>query len=757
MFDKKPGSPVKIQGKVVRVKYTSPNSQWAILEFRTRLKNDVVLVGSLAEFQEGDELKVEGVWAESKYGIQIRVEHCQVLLPNSEEGIQKYLASQITGIGAKMAKRITDVLGEDTLDILDNDPEKLLTVPGISRKKYDSIISEWKEKHASRQIYVFLQGLGLTFNMAAKLHGIYGDSVIPRVQHQPYSLAKDVDGIGFMRADEIARKVGFAEDSPQRIEAGVDYTLYQAEQNEGHCFLPFSYLVQKAANLLSVPQEAIHKVIRSMVERHAVHSELNELGEMIIYRSYMWNVENAVSKHVLRLIRHHAPEEKKEGNDENLEKCEENGFNDEEFEQKRLEKRLKLIRLVESSLGITLAESQREAVRLGLSERLLVITGGPGTGKTTLVKVFVEAAEKENTEVYLAAPTGRAAKRLSETTQRDAKTIHRLLEFSYQESPKGSFLRNRDNPLDPATYIIDEASMVDIQLMFSLMEAMPDEAHLIFVGDVDQLPSVGPGTVLKDLIRSKRVPVVRLTEVYRQAEQSLIVKNAHLINTGQFPVLPEPNKDVLSEFYLINSSNPEHAERMISQMVCERLPLRFNLDPKNDIQILCPMRKNPGGVDHINQLLQARLNPDGQPIPHPYLELRIGDRVMQLKNDYERDIYNGDIGHIINYSTAQKAVTVDFDGKIIDISQNDMENLSLSYACTVHKSQGSEYPAVICVFLGQQSFMLQRNLIYTALTRAKRVAIFITDRSTLYRAIQNNQPATRYTKLAERIFNDGYV
>ncbi|MFA5624353.1 MAG: ATP-dependent RecD-like DNA helicase [Bradymonadales bacterium] len=722
------GEEVQKQGSITRVRYTAPSGDFAIITLQTRRGVDFVCVGALAAFRVDDDIKVSGVWEESKYGTQIRVKHVEAVLPSTTEGIERFLSSQIKGVGKRLAARIVKHFGEQTLEVLDKTPRRLREVSGFSEKKVESVIEQWAETQESRQTFVFLQGLGLSYNMASKLFAQYGAKVVPTVQHQPYLLAKEVDGIGFSRADEIAQRIGFALDSAQRIEAGIDYALYLAEQNEGHCYLPYTHLVSAASELLQVAREHIEKRLKSMCERQVIYSEIDDNGEMLFYRSYMWLLESAVAEHICRMLAT-------------------------DYDTSPEDAKLSKIKAIESALGIDLAPKQREAVQLGLQNKVMVITGGPGTGKTTLVKVFVKAALQSERKIFLAAPTGRAAKRLAETTAMEAKTIHRLLEFSYNEGPRGAFTRNAENPLEVGSYIIDEASMLDLALVHALLCAMPDEAQILFVGDVDQLPSVGAGSVLKDLIDSRHVPVVRLNEVFRQAEQSLIVKNAHRINNGQYPVLPEVNPDsnALSEFYLINTHSPERAELVVKQLVAERLPARFGINALHDCQILSPMRKNLGGVEHLNQVLQDLLNPKGKAIEHSFMRFRVGDRVMQLKNDYERDVYNGDVGIILSHDSVNKCIAIQFDDKIVDYPTNMLDQLSLAYACTVHKSQGSEYPAVICVFLRGHSFMLQRNLVYTALTRARRIAIFITDSHTLMRAIHNNTPATRFTRLALRI------
>ncbi len=726
-FFPKIGETVQTTATVRNVRFVSDDNTFCILDATTRKKRNFTMVGSLAAFKVGDELRVTGTWVDSKYGVQLRVSSAEIVLPTTEQGIAVFLSTQIHGIGPKLAKQIVDKFGDQTIDIFDHDPEKLYEIKGISPKKLQIILEQWQEKQSTRQIFVYLQGHGLTYDMSAKLIAHYKERVIPVLQQQPYLLAKDIQGIGFRRADEIARRLGFPLDSPVRIEAGIDFALYEAEQNDGHCYLPAPRLIESAADLLQLPRETIMPYMDDLTQKHTLRTEIDETGELIVYRAHMWRLENAVAAEIARMV--NASDRSRDTTDD-----------------------LKQIKRIESELGINLAESQRMAVQLGLIEKFMVITGGPGTGKTTLVKVFVAAAHEQDRPVFLAAPTGRAAKRLEETTGHEAKTIHRLLEYVYQSDTRSGFQRNKENQLPEGVYIIDESSMIDLALMRSLLCAIPDSAQIVFVGDVDQLPSVGCGTVLKDLIDSQAIPVVRLNIVFRQAEQSLIVKNAHRINNGEYPELPskEESSEGKSEFYLINPK-PENAENIIERLVCENIPSRFGLDPKTQIQVLCPMRQNLGGVEHINRILQDRINPNGEKIPYNGADFRVGDRVMQLRNDYDKDVYNGDIGTIIEYN-ANNAI-VDFDGKYVEYSKSKQEfdNLTLAYACTVHKSQGSEYPAVICVFLRSQSFMLQRNLIYTALTRARKIAIFITDPYTLSHAIQNNEPSRRFTQLARRI------
>lgn len=728
-FERKIGESVQTTARITRVRYVNPDNSYAILDALTRRNISFTMVGTLAAFKVDDEVRVKGTWVDSKYGVQLKVDFCEIALPTSSVGMARFLASELTGIGLRMAERIIGVFGEKTFDVFDHDIERLREIPGISEKKFAIIRDEWKEKQGSRQSFVYLQGHGLSYELSARLIGIYGDRVIPILNQQPYLLSKEVNGIGFKRADQIASQMGIEANSPMRIEAGIDYALYDAECNEGHCYLPKPVLIEAAARLLQISPESIVEHIDALIERRSIRTDTDENGETLVYRAFMWNLEHAVAHEIARMVKassHQKP-------------------SDEDVHQ---------IRRIETRLGLELADAQRKAVLTGLYEKFMVITGGPGTGKTTLVRVFAAAAEEQEIPVFLAAPTGRAAKRMNEATGHEAKTIHRLLEYAYKDEAHGAFQRNKDNKLEKGLYIIDESSMIDLALMRSLLVAMPDEARVVFVGDVDQLPSVGMGTVLKDLITSKSVPVIRLDTVFRQAEQSLIVQNAHRINHGEYPIVPtkEQMTNPKCEFFLFTAATPEHAEHLIEQLVCDKLPKRFNLDPMCDIQVLCPMRGNAGGVEHLNEVLQNQLNAKGTQVTGIHQSFRIGDRVMQLKNDYENDVYNGDIGMIKSFTP--KTVTVDFDGHIVEYTHKTLENLVLAYACTVHKSQGSEYPAVICAFLRSQSFMLQRNLVYTALTRARRLAIFITDQYTLKSAIENNRPSARYTQLARRIADE---
>ena len=725
-FEKKIGESVQTTARITRVRFVNPENAFAILDAVSRKRIPFTMTGTLASFKVDDEVRVKGVWMNSKYGVQLKVSSCEIALPTSSVGLAKFLSDRLSGIGLKTAERIIEKFGDETIDVLDHHPERLAEIRGISKNKIQAIADEWAEQQQTRQFFVYLQGHGLSYDLSARLIASYGSKIIAILKQQPYLLAREVNGIGFKRADQIAMQMGIAQNDPMRIEAGIDYALYDAENSDGHCYLPRSVLIKAAAKLLQIPPDDIEQHIDTLIDKKSIKIDTDDSGESLVYRTFMWNLENAVAKEIARLVNASQP----------------TATNHDD---------LSAVRRIETRLGIDLAPQQRDAVLTALTQNFLVITGGPGTGKTTLIKVLVAAAEDKNIPVFLAAPTGRAAKRIADTTAKDAKTIHRLLEYTFKGESHGAFARNKDHPLDPGIYIIDEASMIDLSLMRSLLVAIPDNASAVFVGDIDQLPSVGSGTVLKDMILSNVIPVVRLKTVFRQAELSRIVQNAHRINNGEYPIVPTRDEmlDLNCEFFLFSSNSPEHAERLVEQLVCDKLPKRFGLNPMTDIQVLCPMRQNAGGVEHINQILQAQLNPNGEPIDGNTKGFRIGDRVMQIRNDYDLDVFNGDVGIIEQASNVR--VLVNFDGKCVEYKKKSLENLVLAYACTVHKSQGSEYPAVICTFLRSQSFMLQRNLVYTALTRARRLAIFITDPFTLKTAIENNRPAARYTRLSKRI------
>lgn len=716
-----PGERYEIVGRIEHVRFQSDDGSFVIATMRPQQGLSVTIKGALFGVEVDDQVRVEGPWEDSSYGPQLRVEAYEYLLPVTPEGITKFLTTQLKGVGPTLAERIVDKFGEETLRVMDEEIEQLHRVEGIGAKKFESIREEWEKRHGQRNTLIFLQSQGISMSMATRLMSAYGSEVGNIVKTRPYELARDVRGIGFLTADRIAQRLGWAVDSSERIDAGLTHTLHECESAYGHCFLYTQQLVDEAVKILGVDQVLVEKQIDEMLLSGRLVEEETEVGTALFKRS-TWMTEVTIAEDVRRLF---------------VSTIDESDLSE-----------AALVEKIETALNLKLASQQRQAVIGALTGKMMVVTGGPGTGKTTLVRVVVEACNRLKWDVALAAPTGRAAKRLAEATGKDAKTIHRLLEFSFQA---GGFQRNIDNPLPSAVYVIDETSMIDIYLMKALLDALPDDARLVLVGDVDQLPSVGPGTVLKDFIDSGVVPVVRLTEVFRQASESMIVRNAHLVNHGQMPVLPEVKEGELVDYYAVNAFDGAQAEALIEKLVCERIPQAFGLDPMKDIQVLSPMRSKPGGVEPINRALQARLNPDGEPIGTREDALRVGDRVMQLRNNYDKDIFNGDVGRIVTYSKREKAISVEFDGRLVVYSPSELDELSLAYACTVHKAQGSEYPAVVIPLLRSHHMLLQRNLLYTALTRARRLAFLVCDPNALKRAVGNAQPSARNTRLAQRL------
>jgi len=716
-----PGERYELVGRIEHVRFQSDDGAFVIATLRPQQGLSVTIKGPLFGIELDDQVRVEGPWEDSAFGPQLRVEAYEYLLPVTAEGIIKFLTTQLKGVGPKLAERVVERFGQDTLRIMDEEIEQLRSVEGIGTKKFESIREEWTKRHGQRNTLIFLQSQGISMSMATRLMGYYGAEVGNIVKTRPYELAKEVRGVGFLTADRIAQRLGWGIDSPERIDAGLTHTLHQCETAFGHCFLYAEQLVDEAVKILGVDQVLVEKQIDEMLLNGRLVEEETEVGAAI-FKRFTWMTEVTIAQDVRRLF--------------------ESTVDENELSESVL------VEKIETALNIKLASQQRRAVIGALTGKMMVVTGGPGTGKTTLVRVVVEACNRLKWDVQLAAPTGRAAKRLAEATGKEAKTIHRLLEFSFQA---GGFQRNQDKPLPSAVYVIDETSMIDIFLMRALLDALPDDARLILVGDVDQLPSVGPGTVLKDFIDSGAVPVVRLTEVFRQAAESMIVRNAHLVNQGLMPILPEVKEGELVDYYAVSAFDGAQAEALIEKLVCERIPQAFGLDPMKDIQVLSPMRSRPGGVEPINRALQARLNPDGEPIGKREDALRVGDRVMQLRNNYDKDIFNGDVGRIVSYSPREKAVAVEFDGRLVIYNPSELEELSLAYACTVHKAQGSEYPAVVIPLLRSHHMLLQRNLLYAALTRARRLAFLVCDPVALKRAVGNAQPGARNTRLAQRL------
>jgi len=715
-----------IFGLLERISYHNEENDFVVAKLREKEKKELTtIVGNLSGINPGESLKLTGKWVQNKrFGEQFQVETFEVTVPATLLGIQKYLASGlIKGIGSIMSERIVEKFGLHTLEVIEKKPERLSEVEGIGPKRISMIIKAWEEQKEIKEIMIFLQGHGVSAAYSAKIYKQYGDQSIEIVRENPYRLAHDIYGVGFITADKIAQNLGIDRNSLIRAKAGLIYILNQLTE-EGHVYYPESQLIHKAKEILSVDEEIIILAVKELSkEKELFLEDLDPDGNLkAVYLAPFHVAETGAGQMLMNLkespsnIRPIHPE--------------------------------KAIEWVQQKLNIELARRQEEAILLAATSKVLIITGGPGTGKTTLITAILRIFQQLKLRILLAAPTGRAAKRMNEATGWEAKTIHRLLEYSPR---KGGFKRDQDDPLEADVVIIDETSMVDTLLMYHLLKAIPFDAHLILVGDVDQLPSVGPGNVLKDIIKSGRFTVVRLTEIFRQAQESMIVVNAHKVNQGQLPVLKEIDKPEKTDFQFIQEEDPEKILQNILDLCSETIPRQFKFHPLREIQVLAPMHKGIIGVANLNIELQKRLNP-GQPgITHGAWNFRIGDKVMQIVNNYDKDVFNGDIGLISKIDPEEREVVIDFDGRLVTYDYSDLDEVVLAYAVSVHKSQGSEYPVVILPVVTQHYMLLQRNLIYTGITRAKKLVIMIGTKKALAIAIRNNKPQRRYTLLSERL------
>lgn len=708
---------VLIKGIVKKVVYHDEENGFVIarLDMSEPEKKEMMVVGKMATVNVGEMYQFKGNWkVDSRYGLQFNFDDYQIILPTTLEGVRRYLGSGlIKGVGPATAQRIVDHFGEKTLDILEEQPDRLNEVEGIAKKRIELIQKSWQEQKEIKRVMLFLQSYQVTTGYAVKIFKQYGTKAIEKLKENPYCLVDDIFGIGFKIADKIAQNLGIRSDSPFRIRAGIKFCLNESA-GEGHCFVYQDDLVQMASELLGISDDE--------VKRECLL--LNHNQEIIIENKQVWlplyfNAEQEVSQKIISLIR--SPQQ----------------LSQIDIEQK--------IKELEKKYKIRFAKEQKQAIKEVLLHRVLILTGGPGTGKTTTTIGLIELFEELGLKIVLAAPTGRAAKKLSEATGRTAKTIHRLLAYNPKER---CFTKNEQNPLRAEVVILDEVSMIDILLMHSLLKAVTENTFLILIGDIDQLPSVGPGNLLKDLIDSEVIPVIRLTHIFRQKEKSLIVLNAHRVNQGQYPIL-RGKED--RDFFFLKEDDPEIAAQKIVNLCTTRLPRSYGLDPMQDIQILTPMYKGAVGADRLNDLLRNALNPVGKSVKYGHQQFKVNDKVMQIRNNYDKEVFNGDIGNIKEIDHEEQVVKILFYHRVVEYEFSELNELVLAYAITVHKSQGSEYPVVIIPLLTQHFLLLQRNLLYTAITRAKKLVIIVGTNKALWIAIKNNKTVNRNTFLKERL------
>ncbi len=722
----------KLQGQVERLTYINEENGYSVIKVKVRGRRDLVtVVGNFVSITPGEVLRMEGSWSHhSQYGDQFKVEHYETLTPATVEGIRKYLGSGlIKGIGPVMAGRIVKRFGERTLTVIDEEPERLREIEGIGTYRAEQIRIAWEDQKEIRDIMVFLRSHEISASYAARIFKHYGKDSLRVLNENPYRLAMDVSGIGFISADKIARNLGFAVDSPLRAEAGVLYVL-QGAAEDGHVCAPYAWLIERCLELLQISAGILEGAMATLVndQRLSIESLPAVVAETFgderaVYLRGFYLAETQVAQRLRRL-----------------------------FMAPRLQRKVdadKALLWVQDKLSVKLAPLQAEAVRRALTDKVLIITGGPGTGKTTLIRAIILLYQQLHARICLAAPTGRAAKRLSETTGHAASTIHRLLEFSTQP---GGFQRNEEHPLSADLMVVDEASMLDCLLMNHLLKAIPAPATLVLVGDVDQLPSVGPGAVLGDVIASQQFPMVRLTEIFRQAQQSQIVVNAHRIREGLFPNIQRAGED-MQDFYFIEKDDPEEVLQIIVKLCRERIPGRFRLDPVEDVQVLSPMHRGTIGAQRLNVALQEALNPQKEVLERAGRSYRLHDKVMQIRNNYDKDVFNGDLGRIHKIDHENQIMRVEVDGRMVDYGFDELDELVLAYAVTVHKSQGSEYPAVILPLLTQHYLMLQRNLLYTAITRGRKLMVIVGSKKALAIAVKNDKTQKRFTLLKERLID----
>lgn len=707
----------RLRGIVDRITFQNEENGYTVarLQVEGQRGEPVTIVGETLSMNPGETVELDGEWMSHKqYGQQFKIASYQTVYPSSVEGMRRYLGSGlIKGVGPVTAKRIVSHFGADALTVIENEPKRLCEVEGLGPKRADLIVKAWREQREIHNVMLFLQSHSVGTGYAVKIWKKYGQQAVSLIRDNPYRLAVDVWGIGFLTADRIAQKMGIPTHSDKRIKAGILHVLNEAADKSGDVYLPEEALIQTGAETLDVPVEAIAPCIGQL---HCEESLIVEDGR--VYIPALYYAEKGAATRCFQLSQ--------------VQRIELGNIPEE-------------IAAIEQRDGVSFAPMQKKALEKALSHNLLVLTGGPGTGKTTTIKGLIALLEARNKRIALCAPTGRAAKRMSEATGREAKTIHRLLKYSPKEN---AFEKNFENPLEVDALIVDEISMVDAFLINSLLRAVPISASVVLVGDTDQLPSVGPGNVLKDIIASGIVEVVALNEIFRQAQTSRIITNAHAINAGQIPDIRNARD---SDFFFIEAEDPAQVVETLSGLCASRLPRTYALDPVEDIQVLAPMYRGETGANNLNRVLQDLLNPKGQELTRAGTRFRVGDKVMQVRNNYDKDVFNGDLGRVLAIDDVEQVVTVRFQERTASYEFAELDELVLAYAVSVHKSQGAEYRAVVMPLTTQHYVMLQRNLLYTAITRARELVVLVGTKKALAMAVNNNQVSQRHTTLAQRI------
>jgi len=709
-----------VEGIVERVTYESDQTGFRVVRVQTD-KGIVSVIGKMQRLSPGAKVRAQGAYEQDpRFGRQLRAQTILILEPDTIEGLTRYLGSGLVkGIGPALAKRIIEVFGESTLHVLDASPDRIAEVPGLGSKRAEALARAWEDQRAARDVMVFLQGHGISASLAVKVFRRYGRDSIRIVSQDPYRLAQDVWGIGFHRADEIAKSIGISDTDPVRLRAAVVHALDEI-QSRGHVYAPRAELELEASKFIGVEPELMRGAVDDACRQNLVCEDRIRGGIPVLYRERRYYEECALAE--MLATRAHAIGSQLAHVDLAIEA----------FEQ---------------HCGTVLADAQRDAVRKAAKAQLLVITGGPGVGKTTVVRAILDLFRRSKLHISLAAPTGRAARRMAEATGHPAHTIHRLLEF---DPRSGTFLRTDKNKLDLDALIVDESSMLDLPLAHALIRAVPTRARIVLVGDVDQLPSIGPGAILRDIIESKQVETIRLTQIFRQSARSKIVENAHRILEGLAPEPPEKD-DKSSDFFVVSVKSPEQAAAMVRRLVQERIPESFGFEPRRQVQVLTPIHRGSAGTEALNEMLQTALNPNGKSFICSGKKFRVGDKVMQMRNNYELEAFNGDIGIIEAFDNDARTMHVELEGRKLVYEEEHADDLSLAYACSIHKSQGSEYPAAIVVMLSSHYVMLARNLLYTAVTRGKKLVVLVTDQNALRVSLDADRQEDRATYLSERM------